>query len=269
MYKDINGKEYRLDKKIGAGGDGTVYSIQDSQDLVAKIFRESRMADTTRRSTLERKIKAMIKMNIETRMGGILRIAWPLECLYSDDGFCGYILPKVINGRSLNMLQFEVAYILLQVGTSRPNVRDLMKIYPNYTWKYSFQFAYNLAWVVNYIHSYDVIIGDLNPNNILIDIDTGAAVLIDCDTYDITDQETGERFPCEVGMPEMLAPELQAVGSLVNGKFSKESDDFSLALNIFRLLMNNADPFNGVPSQGVSTNCIISSANIIDRKSVV
>ena len=44
-------------------------------------------------------------------------------------------------------------------------------------------------------------------------------------------------------MPELLAPEILFSGKLNQAPFSKESDNFSLAIHIFRLLMMNADPF--------------------------
>lgn len=77
------------------------------------------------------------------------------------------------------------------------------------------------------MHLNDIVIGDMNMKNIHIN-EKGQVVLIDCDSFDITNPKTKEHFPCTVGLPEMLAPELQTCGNLANGKFSKESDDFRL-----------------------------------------
>lgn len=138
------------------------------------------------------------------------------------------------------------------------------KIYPNYTWKYAVQFAYNLSVAVKYVHDKNIVIGDFNQNNISIDTSTGAVILIDCDSFDIRDPKSGEHFPCKVGLPEMLAPELQTVRNLANGTFTKETDNFSLAIHIFRLLMRNEDPFGGVITMSRSLSTVSANAPIIN-----
>jgi len=85
----------------------------------------------------------------------------------------------------------------------------------------------------------------MNPQNIIVDVKNSTVVIIDCDSFDITDPNTKEHFPCVVGLPEMLAPEVQGKTSLANARFSTASDNFSLAIHIFRLLMNNEYPFGG------------------------
>jgi DNA-binding helix-hairpin-helix protein with protein kinase domain len=116
-------------------------------------------------------------------------------------------------------------------------------MHPAYTWKTAVQYAYNLSWTVWYLHMNNIIIGDMNHNNISIDPKTGAITWIGCDSFDIHDPNTGEHFPCVLGLPELLAPEILTVGCPKSGTFTKESDNFSLAILIFRLLMDNLDPF--------------------------
>ena len=89
-------------------------------------------------------------------------------------------------------------------------------------------------------------------------------ILIDCDSFDIRDPKSGEHFPCKVGLPEMLAPELQTVRTLANGTFTKETDNFSLAIHIFRLLMRNEDPFGGVITMSRSLSTVSANAPIIN-----
>ena len=67
--------------------------------------------------------------------------------------------------------------------------------------------------------------------------------ILDVDSFDITDPDTGERFECTVGISEFLAPELQG-RDLRKAKFTKHTDEFALAVHIFQLLMGNAHPFN-------------------------
>ena len=225
-YKGKNGKEYELGKKIGAGGEGTVYQISNPKGYVAKVFH----AGTKDANYMQRKIETMISMPVKSIIDDVLRIAWPEDILLDGTNFVGYVMPEVT-------APYEIFYVY------KDNAKR-EQILPGYTWKNSVQFAYNLSWIVWYLHMNGVIIGDLNEGNICIG-SKGQIVLIDCDSFDITNPKTKEHFPCTVGLQEMLAPELQCVGSLANGKFSKESDDFSLAIHIFRLLMKNANPFWG------------------------
>ncbi len=227
-YTGKSSKVYYLeDTPLGRGGEGSVYAVRGEPDIVAKLYHKERLAPPNDRMELLAKIETMYSMNIKTEIDGILRVAWVKDILFDGKGlFVGFVMPRVL-----------VPYKIFDVARE-----DRKTILPNYTWKYSLQYAYNLSWVVWYLHLNNIVIGDCNMNNIAIG-KHGEVVLIDCDSFDIRDPDTGKHYPCTVGLDEMLAPELQTVGSLRNGNFTKESDDFSLAIHIFRLLMNNADPF--------------------------
>lgn len=236
------GTRYTTVRQLGAGGEGTVYTLSGYDGIVAKIYKADRFRNSNDRNIMERKLKAMLSMNVAYIIDGIARFAWPQDILYENDVMVGFIMPEI-----------QTKYKIFDMYRGGKNsIRE--KIYPNYTWKYSVQFAYHLAWLVNHLHSYNIVIGDFNQNNIAIDPKSGTVIIIDCDSFDITDHITGEHFPCTVGLPEMLAPELQTVGNLAKAKFTKYSDYFSLAIHIFRLLMDNADPFGGV----ITTNASIS-----------
>lgn len=223
-----HGKVYRLeDNPLGQGGEGAVYAIKEEPNLVAKLYHPhvKFKTEADRRELLE-KIETMYAMKIRTTIDGILRVAWVKDILFDQGTFVGYVMPRV-----------TVPYKIFQVTRD-----DRVKIFPTFTWKYSVQYAYNLSWVVWYLHMNDIIIGDMNMNNIAVG-PKGEVVLIDCDSFDIRNKKTGRHHKCTVGLQELLAPELQMVGKLADATFTKESDNFSLAIHIFRLLMNNADPF--------------------------
>ena len=231
-YTGMRGTLYTTLQRLGKGGEGTVYTIDTYDHLVAKIYRSNKFRNTNERSTMERKLRAMIAMKVEYKIDNVVRFAWPQDILYENNTMVGFIMPRL-----------ETRYKIFDIYREG-NPRKI--IYPNYTWKYSIQFAYHLAWLVDYLHSKGIIIGDFNQTNIAIDSNYNTVIIIDCDSFDINDPVSGEHFPCPVGLSEMLAPELQIVGDLSKGTFTKESDYFSLAIHIFRLLMNNADPFGGI-----------------------
>lgn len=249
VYKSSSGKVYTLGAQLGTGGEGIVSEIQGENSKVAKIYKADRFKTDQDRFTMERKLKAMLDMNISVYVDGKLRLAWPLDILYENGSMVGFVMPKINSKYKI----FDVQ-----------RVEMAEKIYPNYTWKYAVQFAYNLSVAVKYVHDKNIVIGDFNQNNISIDTSTGAVILIDCDSFDIRDPKSGEHFPCKVGLPEMLAPELQTVRNLANGTFTKETDNFSLAIHIFRLLMRNEDPFGGVITMSRSLSTVSANAPIIN-----
>ena len=249
VYKSSSGKVYTLGAQLGTGGEGIVSEIQGENSKVAKIYKADRFKTDQDRFTMERKLKAMLDMNISVYVDGKLRLAWPLDILYENGSMVGFVMPKINSKYKI----FDVQ-----------RVEMAEKIYPNYTWKYAVQFAYNLSVAVKYVHDKNIVIGDFNQNNISIDTSTGAVILIDCNSFDIRDPKSGEHFPCKVGLPEMLAPELQTVRNLANGTFAKETDNFSLAIHIFRLLMRNEDPFGGVITMSRSLSTVSANAPIIN-----
>ena len=251
QYTGLNGQQYILDKELGFGGEGAVYTIAGLSDRVAKIYKPEKFAKADR-ATLERKLKAMLNMNVRAEVDGLLRLAWPQDILYENVVMVGFTMPKV-----------DSSYKIFDMYRTERGRKE--QVYPNYTWKYSVQFAYNLAWVVDYVHRQNFVVGDLNQHNIVVDTKTGAVILIDCDSFDIRDPKTQEHFPCGVGLPEILAPELQGQGLLSQKTFTRESDNFSLAIHIFRLLMYNADPFGGtVTMSNVSSSTSSDNAAIIN-----
>lgn len=242
---------------LGSGGEGAVYEIVGSSDKVLKIYHATHFKTEVERSTMERKLRAMLNMNVAAVVENKLRLAWPTDIVYENGKMVGFVMPKVTAPLKIFDLYREIV-----PKTSLTKKRDT--VHPGYHWKYSVQYAYNLAWVVNYVHSKGIVIGDLNQNNIVADPNSGAVILIDCDSFDIRDPISKEHFHCTYALPEILAPELQTVGTLANGNFTRESDNFSLAIHIFRLLMNNADPFGGQITTNASQSAIAANTSIIN-----
>lgn len=218
-----DGKYLYLGSILGSGGEGTVYKIPSMPGKVAKIYNDRIDIDEKKRH-----LKAFIHSQIPSKIDNTLIATVPEKGLYTSEGeFVGYLMPQISS-------QFKIYDVM------RPT-SERMKYFPELDYRGLIVIAYNLAEVVNCMHRHGVIIGDLSLSNIVVNTD-GTVCLIDADSFDITDSITKERFPCCVGMAELLAPELQKAGQL-KGLFTKATDYFSLAIIIFRLLMNNADPF--------------------------
>ena len=233
IRRSFSGKDYRLGRRLGSGGEGDVYRIAE-QPLVAKIYKKPN-------GRMEQKIRYMILHPVQNVADGggfsgfSFCTTWPTDVLYADNGqFLGYVMP-LIEG-NLEMISVE------RGCTSQ----DSRRMIPNFNRVFSVIVACNLAKTMAYLHDRNCIIGDLNPKNIQVTA-KGGIVLLDADSFDLLDEESGAHYRCCVGTEGYLAPELQGRNlESPNAVFSTYSDCFSLAIHIFQLLMDNYHPFTGV-----------------------
>lgn len=254
--KTIRGrkKKYRIGPPLnnGTGGEGTVYRIKGKRKLVAKIYHDATFSNKSKnRTELEKKLLCMTKQHMVIKLKGKVRVAWPLDVLYGKDGVVGYVMPKIKADRRLYDVWRE---------TSRKH------FWHKRTWLDSVYTAHNLAKVVRKLHSRGIIVGDLNQSNIMVDR-KGDVFIVDADSFDITDPKKRMHFPCTVGQTEVLAPELQVCNNLTspNAKFTKNSDDFSLAILVFRLLFSGFHPFAGV----LTEDSRLSASSISEHSEII
>lgn len=251
IYYGRNHKIYDLDQRLGGGGEGEIYDIVGNPSLVAKIYFNSKFnpvaGNSNPRRNLKEKIETMLEQPVQPYVNGVLTVAWPQDLLLNQQGqFVGYVMPRVKSTHHIFAASRE---------------RERMQLYPHYTWKTSIAIAYNLALAVKIIHQSNAIIGDMNPNNIMID-EHGHVTIIDTDSFNITNKKTGKVYKCSVGISEMLAPELQGK-NLADPRsvFNEKTDDFSLAIHICTLLMNNCHPFGctsfNISQSSTSTNPVV------------
>lgn len=216
-YKGLSGKSYRTQNApFAGGGEGDVYDVVGAPGFVAKIYKPDKR--TTER---ERKLSVMVS----NKPSVMEQYAWPLDVLYENGQFIGYIMPK-INGKE----KLRNIYVY-----------DKRK---GKLWSLFIAIAKNLSAAVHNVHEIHQVVGDLNPENILVNPNDGMVTLVDTDSYHISD--SSRTYRCGVGMPEFVAPELQGIHfpSAPLPTFTPESDRFALAVLIFALLMNGAHPFS-------------------------
>src|ERR1019366_524935 len=173
---DHLGRPLTLGPELGKGGEGTVFSVANSPNEVAKVYHKSP-------STFhEAKLRAMI---------GVARkelcdiAAWPTATLHERTGgpVRGLLMRKIKDAKEIHFLY-------------SPSHRKVT--FPEADWRFLAHTAMNCAAAFDTVHSCGVVIGDVNQGNVFVSA-KGIVALIDCDSYKV--QFNGQTYPCsEVGI---------------------------------------------------------------------
>ncbi len=216
------GKPIHLAKKLASGGEGDIYEIGPGSDLLAKIYKPEILRG--RQEELEKKLPSMIALSTDLLLE---HTAWPLDALYNKQTrrLAGFVMRKK-EGTEIH-----------QLYGPKSRIRD----FPDAGWNFLIHTAINLAGVIELIHNYGHVIGDINARSVFVS-KTAIVQLIDCDSFQIV---VGiEKFPCHVGFPEFTPPELQ--NRSLHGLLRNQGhDSFGLAVLIFYLLFVGRHPFAG------------------------
>ena len=208
------------------GGEGWVYKTTEAGTL-AKIFKEP--AAEHRREKIEALI-ASPPHDPPQAPDGHRRFAWPQEmlCDVKTGEFIGYTMAQIPNGKPLD--QF------FDPGTSEYREKP-----------FRVRLAIAVAELIADIHRHHLmlVVGDINPSNILADA-RGRVALIDLDSVQMTTPD-GQNYPCPVGSTYYTPAELIGLGKkLGQVRRTQEHDRFGLAAIIFQLLFDGCHPFAAV-----------------------
>ncbi len=219
---DKTGRRILLGKKLGTGGEGSVYEVPSlGNDIVAKVYHGAVSPEK------QAKLLGMVKGGDES----LKKIAaWPLETLHMSAGgqIRGFLMPKVAGYEPIHHLY----------GPSHRKQR-----YPDKDWAFLVNTARNTSAAFEAIHGHGHIIGDVNPNLVFV-AGNSIVKLIDCDSFQII--ADGKHYLCEVGVPHFTPPELQSHSTFRGVRRTKNHDNFGLALLVFHVLLMGRHPFSGV-----------------------
>ncbi|MBT3606448.1 MAG: hypothetical protein HOE48_24790 [Candidatus Latescibacteria bacterium] len=223
------GESVALDtnKVLGTGGEAKVFAVHQKPNLVAKIYHKP-----TKKRVQKLNIMHANPPGDPMASLGHISIAWPVDLLQTTDP-----VPKVVG-----FLMLNVSGMSSILNFYNPQIRR--KECPLFNYKYLHRTARNLATAVRALHSRDYVIGDINESNILVS-DSSLVTVVDTDSFQVTDPNTGNIHRCPVGKPEYTPPELQGV-TFSQADRQLYHDQFGLAVLIFQLLMEGFHPFTGV-----------------------
>ena len=206
-----NRKPITLLKAGPSGGEGTIYST-DIPNVVAKIYKPGKVD----KAKFE-KLKLMMTKNINCE-----GVCFPIAMLYnSNDEFVGYLMNKA-QGKELQKCLFI------------PQL--LKKYFPNWKKKDTVQLCITILRKFKYLHDRNIILGDINPNNILV-VSPDEVYFVDTDSYQI------EGYPCPVGTINYTAPEIQ------RKKFDTflrtiGNEQFAVATLLFMIMLPGKPPYS-------------------------
>lgn len=211
---------WKLGKELGRGGEAAIYAVQRQPKWVVKRFHQPPTA-----AMIEKWSALMLATN--PAKGLVL----PIEFWGSNpERVEGLVLPQIVGPQPLHQLYNPAARA---AHFPKADHRTLVDA------------ARQLCAVFAAAHEMGIVLGDVNPSNVLLD-STGQIQLIDLDSSQFT-SPYGRSWPCDLGTPLFTPPEWH--GKPLRGSIrTPESDAFGLAVLLFHLLQGGRHPFSGVPA---------------------
>lgn len=216
LYTDEEKKIYVEDKPLGSGGEGVIYAIKPSSEIedtdkfLVKVYK----VGNANRQKLE-----LLRNVLRDTMDSI---SFPFEILYDRDYKCrGYLMHR-FSGVSLH----ETVFIPKLVKMSGWNRVDLALL------------AKRILKLFVDLHSVGILMGDINPFNILVNQQNLKPYFIDVDSYQTFDA------PCPVYTEEFLSPRLTEMG-VSSGAFFREMEDeyYAISVLLFKIFLISKNPY--------------------------
>lgn len=223
---------------IARGGEGAIYLVPSYQRAVVKIYHPDIL--NKRQMQLKNKIDLMSQHKQFESLKTNGNLTWPLFSVTDNNGnWLGYAMRKIENGKGLNLLGHAKAYI---------------KHFPNLTRSDVVDYLLDLTKTIKLLHAKKVMIGDYNPTNFLCftnKVNDKKVAFIDCDSWQI--EVDNQKFYCPVSVPDMLPPELMNK-QLENYPRTEQSELFSFAILLFKILMLGRHPYDSVGGENPVSN---------------
>lgn len=216
------GQSIALTQQIAKSGEGEVWRT-DLTGYLAKLYHNPSPGRI-------RKLEAMVANPPQDPNAAMNHIsfAWPKSLLQDANGNCvGFLMPAIAHSVEL-------------LDVYNPRRRQI--VLPGFNWLYLHTTALNLASIVRAIHAKGYVLGDIKPQNVLVN-NRALPAIIDTDSFQVRHPETGELYRCPVGSegftpPELLGQDLSSVEQ------TEAHDRFRLAVVIYLLLFGD-HPFKG------------------------
>lgn len=193
----------------------------NQQGIQAKIYQASWLTI----SYFEDKIKRMLEKNIQCE-----GICWPIDLLYNEYGeFIGVLVPTAEG---------------LQLKQQLMSQQGLEKNFPDWDRRCLTHLTKIILDKIVYLQDRNILFGLVNLNAIFVK-DENQVYFAEMDTYQI------EGYPILSYERVMQAPELQDANEEMR-LYSKQQDNYEIALLVFMLLMPGKFPYNKGNNKNIS-----------------
>lgn len=216
------------------GGEAAVHAVPRFPGVVVKLYHPQVL--DKRQHVLREKIDAMVS---DATLDGFKqhdKLCWPRFSVFDQNRqWRGYAMKKA-NGVPMTRLAHAMAYREHFPGLDRPALAC---------------YLLSLLHTLDELRRAGVSLGDYNPANFLCDVGSNTVTLIDSDSWQV--RTAHKTYPCPVAAPDMLAPELlgKDLGQLQR---TEQSERFSLAILLFKVLMLGRHPFDVVGGESPVAN---------------
>ena len=211
----------QLLEELGAGGEGSVFKT-NVDGVVAKIYKPEKITRLR-----HEKLKLMLTKDIDCA-----GVCFPSAMVLNRrEEFVGCLMPAA-KGRDLGKSVFMP--MLLQ------------KYFPTWNRKDTVQLCVTILQKLKYLHDRNVILGDINPYNILV-VAPDEVYFVDTDSYQV------EGFICPVGMPLFTPPELQ---NKPYGLRTLGNENFAVATLLFMIMHPGKSPYAMQDGEGIVENIL-------------
>ena len=203
VIKMTSGKECRVLKELGEGGQGYIYKVRyEGKDMALKWYKMDKIAD---KGKFYRNLQNNIKKGAPTKA-----FVWPVELTVPIDGGFGYLMDLISDGYA----EFK-HYLLADVHFS--GIKALINA------------ALGLIDGFEKLHNAGFSYQDLNDGNFSIHPETGDVLICDNDNVSANGIDNSSVY----GTPRFMAPEIV----MGQAKPSRNTDLYSLAVLLFYMFM--------------------------------
>ena len=223
--KDKIDFELNTSQKLGRGATADVFEKKiNGKSYAIKIYKKPEGADWS-------------KLNLLTELGEkkdydfVKNHAWPVGIIQKNGQNIGFAM-QLFDLNTFKTIDHYYNNIL------RKNVRkkDLLAV-PNLV-----LIAKKLSTIIDKLHSKNIFIIDIKPENIVVNTTSNEVVLLDCDGFSV--EYKNDKHPANHISPDYIAPEVTRNG-LSPTVLGLGQDLYALSVLIFQLLNRGLHPFSG------------------------
>lgn len=219
----ITRQDITLVKRLATGGEGSVFAT-DRSGVVCKIYRKECLT----KFRLE-KLRRMVG-NGFSHAG----ICWPTDVVLNREGSpIGFLMPQAV-GVELQKSLFIPPLLKKHFGSWKK--ADTVRL------------ALTILEKIRYLHHHNIIIGDINPLNILVN-SPEEVYFVDTDSYQI------EELPCFVGTVPFSAPEVQRKDFKTFLR-TPGNERFAVAVLLFMIMLPGKHPYAQQGGEDPVTNIL-------------